>query len=402
MTTYTYTALTLENAIERGTIQGWTRAHAAKKMHHTGLTTVRLDKMTAKHKTRRLFRRGVSQMDRIIFTRNMMTMLRAGLPLTESLATMKQQTDHPRMQMIIQDIITTVEHGQPMSMSLNHFPHVFSGLYRAMVLVGERSGKLIEALEFLLKQQEGNLRIMRKIRNALLYPILILITMIGIVIMMMLFVIPRVAEIYADSSVSLPFFTQLLIDTSTFMATYGAYALAILILFVFIAKREVHHLPRVQRQLHKIQLALPLIGTVLQKVNIALISRSLAMLAKAGVSLDQALLLTANSAPNVLYREALQHGGSLVRRGVSLTDIVEGNPAIYLPVFRRMVGTGEKTGHLDDMFTNLARYYDEDLEQWSENVATLLEPILLIIAGVVVGGLAFAVFFPLWNFVNVI
>ena len=154
--------------------------------------------------------------------------------------------------------------------------------------------------------------------------------------------------------------------------------------------------------MHALFLRLPIFGLVIKKANLTTISRSLSMLLKAGLSIDQSLLLAANAASNVSYQRALHRAEPFVQRGVHLGDIFKGQPDLFLPVFRRMVAAGEQSGSLDSMFNNVARYFDEDLQAWSENISSILEPVLIISVGVVVGGIAMAFLYPLWNFANIV
>jgi type IV pilus assembly protein PilC len=226
--------------------------------------------------------------------------------------------------------------------------------------------------------------------------------MIAIVAVMMVVVIPKIAAIYDDVSAQLPVFTRVLIAISNFMVSYGIYlGIGLVLLFVSV-RLTIKYSPKFKKSIHKMILGLPMIGVVIKKLNLAMISRSLHMLTKSGVSIDQSLLLASNAASNVVYRDAILAGEVFVRRGVTLSDIFKGRPEIFLPLFQKMVSTGEKSGYLDDMLRHSAKYYDDDIQNWSDNLSTLIEPILLLITGVLVGGLALAVMYPLWNFANIL
>lgn len=401
MSTFEYTAIDLTNSIHRGLVRAWTKRQAARQVKDNGLAVVTIARVH-----RAPFRLpGVpylSRMDRIVFTRNLMTMMRAGMNLTEALASTREQTGNRALAACIADAESRVLAGQTLSSALSRYPQFFSPVFIAMIQIGERGGKLVDTLTLLTKQQEHDFRLIRRIRNALVYPTLILATMIGIVTLMMVFVIPKIAEIYAESTVALPLATRILIGVSEFVARFGAYGVAILILLLLVARRELSRSVRFRRLVHRLTLRLPLFGDMLKRVNLAIASRTIGMLAHAGVSIDEGLVLAGQVTNNLLYQEAIQRSVPFVKRGVRLSDVFRGQPQLFLSLFQKMVATGEQSGNLDEMFEHIAAYYDEDVEHWTANVSSLIEPILLLATGVLVGGIALAVLFPLWNFANIL
>ncbi len=402
MSTFEYTALDVSNTIQHGLIKGVNRSRAQHRLEHNNLTVVTISKIVGPSKVRQLLQRRVTSMDRALFTRNLMTMMRAGLSLTDALASCKDQTSNPALKRIIGEVERSVESGQPLSAAFDRYSSVFPSVYRAMVRVGERGGKLVDVLEFLARQQENDMRLMRRIRGALAYPVLIIVTMCVMVVLMMLFVIPKISTVYDEANVTLPLTTRILIATSHWITSYGAYALAALIAVIIGLRILVRKSPRFQMFMHRWTLSMPLIGPVAKKIDLVIISRSLGMLSHAGVSFDESLALTSSVAHNAVYRYALSAAQSFVRRGVKLRDVFRGNPELFLPVFYKMIVTGEQTGNLDEMFERVARYYDDDIQQWTANLSTYLEPILLLCTAAVVAGIVASVMLPLWNFANVI
>ncbi len=402
MSTYEYTALDFSNVVQRGLIKGSNRSRVQRRLERNNLTVVTLSKIVAPSRVRHLIQRRVSSMDRALFTRNLMTMMRAGLTFTDALASCKDQTSNPALKRIIGEIEQSVMSGQPLSAAFDRYPSVFPSVFRAMVRVGERGGKLIDVLEFLARQQEGDMRLIRRIKSAIAYPTLIIITMCAMVVLMMLFVIPNISAIYDEANVALPLTTRTLIATSHWTVSYGAYALVGIIALIIGLKVLIRKSVTFRMFVHKRALSLPLVGTVTKKIDLVIISRSLGMLSHAGVSFDESLGLTSSVAHNALYQRALSTAKTFVRRGVKLRDVFKGNPELFLPVFYKMLVTGEQTGNLDDMFERVARYYDDDIQQWTSNLSTYLEPILLLCTATVVAGIVAAVMLPLWNFANVI
>ncbi|MFH1535061.1 MAG: type II secretion system F family protein [Patescibacteria group bacterium] len=402
MRNFEYTLIDLENTIHRGLVRGWRKKKITKQLSNQGNSVVTLVKINNKNAIWQGMFRYISRIDRIVFMRSLMTMMKAGLNLPDALASSREQNSNPNMKRIIADFEKAVNSGKTLSSALEKYKNVFSPVTIAMIRIGEHGGKLVETLEFLATQQESDYKLLRKIRNALVYPVLIFVTMIVIVVIMMIVVIPRIATIYSDVSADLPIFTRALIAISNFVVSYGLYLAAGLIIFVFAFRMSVKYSEKFKKTIHRVILRLPMIGVVAKKLNLAMISRSLHMLTKSGVSIDQSLILASNAASNVVYRDAIKSGEVFVRRGVSLSDVFKGNPALFLPLFQKMISTGEKSGYLDDMLHHSAKYYDDDIQNWSENLSTLIEPVLLLITGVLVGGLALAVMYPLWNFANVL
>ncbi len=402
MSTYEYTLIDLENSIYRGRMRGWSKRYVSKHLNAKGYSIVTLNRVRTKFDFWHKMFRHISRIDKIILLRNLMTMMKAGLNLPEALASSREQTTNPNMRRIINDAERAVLSGQPLSSVLAKYSKVFSPVTVAMIRIGEQGGRLVDTLEYLVKQQENDYSLLRKIRNALVYPTLIFVTMILMVILMMIVAIPKIAIIYEEASAPLPFFTGLLIGISNFIVSYGL-VLALSLVALGILVRTIYNAsPKMQEFFHKLLLKLPMVGLVIKKINLAMISRSLNMLTASGFSIDEGLVLSSHVANNLIYRKSIQSAVNFVKRGVKLSVIFKGDPNIYLPLFHKMVVTGEDTGCLDDMFSHISKYYDDDIQHWTTNISTLIEPLLLLITGVVVGGVAFAVIFPLWNFANII
>lgn len=402
MSTYEYTVIDLKNAVYRGYIRGWTKNQAAKELAKTGVSVVTLARVKNNLPSWRQILKHVARMDRIVFFRNLMTMMRAGLNLTEALASSREQATNPVMKKVIADCERVVLSGQPLSVALGQHQRLFSPVTVAMIRIGERGGKLVETIEYLVQQQESDYALVRKIRNALVYPALIVGTMIAIVVVMMIVVIPKIAQVYVDSGATLPFYTQALVDISHFVVAYGLYIALAVAALVFIVRSELRASVSFRRAMHRFMLRLPIVGIIVKKFNLAMISRSLHMLTHGGYSIDEGIILASHVATNQAYQDALRAAEPFVRRGVKLSDIFKGSPKIFLPLFNKMVMTGEETGNLDTMFSHVAKYYDDDIQNWSGNLSTMIEPALLLATGVVVGSVALAIIYPLWNFANII
>ncbi|MFA6099235.1 MAG: type II secretion system F family protein [Patescibacteria group bacterium] len=402
MANYEYSVIDSDNVIHRGNIRCWFKRQANKQLQREGISVVTLARVRVQYSRWRKIFRHISRIDKIIFYRNLMTMMRAGLNLNEALASSREQSANPYMKRVIAEAEKSVLAGQPLSDALNRYPKLFPQAAVAMIRLGEHSGKLIETLSFLVQQQEGDFRMLRKIRNALVYPTLIICTMVGIVIIMMIFVIPKISQIYVDAGAPLPIYTRILVNVSMFLASNGVYVAAALLLLVVCLRAWLSRSKKFRLFVHRLMLRLPIFGEIIKKVNLAMAARSLHMLTKSGVSVDESLVLTSGTVSNLVYQQVFREAVPFVRRGVTISQILKGKPTLFLPLFSKMVMTGEETGNLDDMFSHAAKYYDEDVQHWSTNVSTLIEPIMLLGTAVVVGGVALAIIYPLWNFANII
>lgn len=402
MALYEYTALNPANAILRGQVTGWSKTSAARQLVNQQLTVVTLRRASRAASWRRWLPRRVSAQERIVFTRGLMTMIKAGMNITAALQSTAEQTNNLLLKEIIHHTLQRIQAGQTLSASLSAYPLVFSTEYIAMVRIGEQSGKLVDVLDYVTKKLESEYRLLRKIRQALTYPTLIVIAMVVIIAIMMLFVIPRIASVYDSSGVALPIFTRIMIAVSHFFTHWWIQLFAGLFIAIVLFDTGLRRWPAMRYRVDGLILKLPIVGQVIKKVNLSIISRSLSMLLHAGLTIDQALKFSADAARNTVYRQSLLSAIPLVTRGVHISDVFRGQPQLYLPIFQRMIATGEQSGNLDAMLTNIANYYDDDIEYWSSNVSSVIEPTLIICIAVVVGSIAMAILYPLWNFVNVI
>lgn len=402
MAIFEYTAIDANNAIFRGELSSWTKRHAVRQLSDQRMTVITVKKIRRWGMQLTWLRRGVSSMDRIVFTRSLTTMINAGMNISEALTSTREQSANPVLKKAIAEIEQRIQSGQSLAACFASYPAIFPTELVAMIKVGERSGKLTEVLQYLTEKLERDYQLRRKIRNAMVYPVLILCFMIIMVAVMMLFVIPRVASVYAESNVVLPLYTRMLVATSTFVTKYIWAIAAGLIILVVAYNAIMKRSYRARRFMHRVFLRMPMVGVIVKKSNLVVISRTLSMVLKSGMTIDEALILTSQTTRNTIYQEKIQAAEPFVARGVRLSDIFIGSPEMFPPVFQRMVATGEQTGNLDAMFSNVAQYYHEDIEHWSTNFSAVIEPFLISFVGVVVGAIAVAILFPLWNFVNVI
>ena len=278
-------------------------------------------------------------MEQIVFLRNLMTMLRAGLSLNEALASASEDSSNPTLRFMIVKAEQMVQAGLPLSNALAKAGKIFSPATLAMIETGEQSGKLYDTLDLLVQQKESNYKLRRKVTHALVYPSLIVCTMVLMIAIMMVTIVPQITSVYADLHASLPAFTMMLIWVSNGMRVYGLAVCIILIAAVIGVKQLSRVSDRTRSMLHGLLLRLPLVGIIIKKFNLVLTSRSLYMLLHSAVPIDRATALSARVATNFHYQKAFEDAITFIKRGVRFSDIFKGSPELFPPLYFKMIKT---------------------------------------------------------------
>ncbi|PKL72763.1 hypothetical protein CVV26_00690 [Candidatus Kuenenbacteria bacterium HGW-Kuenenbacteria-1] len=339
---------------------------------------------------------GVAVAEKIFFTQNLSIMIKAGLSLDQSLESLCCQAKNRYFKEAILQIKQKVEKGVSFSESLSLFPKIFSSIFINIVKVGEESGKLDNSLKQLAIQMKKSHELVSKIKGALIYPIIVMVAMVSIIFFMMIFIIPQITQIFESFGTKLPITTQILISTSKFCAKNG---LAILIGFIlmFILSIRIIKISKVKYYLDKIVLKIPIIGSIIKKVNLAKFSRTFCSLLKTGVPIVETLGLSALVLNNLVYQKELFRTAEIIKKGESIAKILKESPALFPPVVVQMVDVGEKTGTLDTILENLAEFYEEEIDQIMTNLPQIIEPILLLFLGVGVAFIAVSILMPMYT-----
>lgn len=337
---------------------------------------------------------GIKADDVVNLTRQLSTMITAGLPLTQALAILEQQ-GKPALIKVVGQVKADIEGGSTFAAALAKHPKVFSRVYIQLVRAGETGGVLDEVLLRLADNMEKDKEFRAKTKGALIYPVIVVIAMIIVAMVMMIFVIPKLTEMYKDFGADLPLATQLLIDTSTLVSRFwwllGVFGAAGVMFFRSWGKTHAG-----QVAIDSFLLRMPVFGVLRQKAMLTELTRTLALLLGAGISLLQALEIVSDSANNILYREALADIAKQVEKGISLAQAV-GVHAIFPPLLYQMVAVGEETGKLDDVLMKLSAYFQSESEHAIKNLTTALEPIIMIVLGLGVGLMVIAIIMPIYN-----
>ena len=338
----------------------------------------------------------VKEMDKILMARNLGAMLGAGLSLARALAVLERQTKNLRLSAAISQISSDVRRGETLHASLNKFPRIFSNLFIAMVRAGEESGTLPDALKVVSDQMERMYDLKKKIRGAMIYPCIILVAIVGIGILMMIYVVPTLAQTFAEMNATLPTSTLVVIGISNFLVQYTT--LAIGLIFGVVAFFYVGARTRVGKRTGDfIFLHTPVIGEMVREVNAARTSRTLASLIASGVDVMTALDIVREVVQNTYFQEVLESAKTAVGEGEPLSAAFVRREDLYPPFVGEMMAVGEETGQTSEMLKRLAVYYEEEVDRKTKDMSTIVEPFLMVIIGGAVGFFAVSMITPIYS-----
>ena len=336
--------------------------------------------------------------DKVIFTRQLATLIGAGLPLSQSLHTAMEQTSNKQLQAVVQEIVSDVEGGKSLSISFAKHPAVFDGVFISLVSAGELSGTLDESLQRIATQQEKDAATMSKIKGALTYPIIVLVV-IGAVLAFMLFtVVPQVEKLYKDLHKKLPFLTQIMVSAADFLLHFWWIALIVIGLVVYFT---IQFLKTESGQHFKdvFKLKAPIFGKMIQKLYMARFTRTGQTLLGTGVSMLDMLRVSSTAVNNSVIAKSIDRAADKVKGGKALSSALEPE-AIILPFVPQMIKIGEQSGRIDEMLGKVAQVYEDELDEQIRTISTAIEPILMVVLAVVAGGMVGAILLPIYGLVN--
>lgn len=398
---FTYTARNNKGELEKGEMEMPSEHDLAQYLRSKDLILTRAETQNNKtgngKKTIKLpWLQRVSVIEKIFFTQNLQVMVRSGLSISVALKTLAEQTTNKSLSAILLEIQQKVDRGIPLSDSLANHSKIFSELYVSMVRAGEKSGKLEEVLLQITNQLRKNHALIAKVKSALTYPVIVIIAMIGIGTAMMVYVIPQMTSVFQEVNATLPLPTLILISTSNFLVNNGLWVLlgAILTIVGFV---QFIHSKKGKQTWHSFLLKLPIVSPILKKINLAKFSRTFSSLLKTDIPIVQAFQITSSTLSNVLYRETLLQTSEGVKKGVSVSSIIRSHPQLFPPLISQMIAVGEETGTLDNILEELAQFYEDDVDRTMSNLATIIEPVLMIVLGLGVGAMAIAIIMPMYS-----
>jgi len=334
--------------------------------------------------------------DLVMMTRNLSSMLKAGLPLTRAFSVIERQSKNPKLKSVVKDIREQIEKGDQLNDAMARYPKVFDDLYVAMIKAGEESGSLTETLQVLGSQMEKTSSLKKKIKGAMIYPAIVIVIMIIIGILMMIYVMPSITATFKKLELDLPATTEAMMAASDFMVAHTLIVLigmvAAVIGFVYFLKSKLGKII-----FHWLYIRLPIIGTMVKETNAARMSRTLSSLLTSGVDVIRALNITEDVVQNIYYKPIIRDAAERVEKGTPLSEVFVENDHLY-PVFvGEMIMVGEETGQIAHMLEQLANFYENEVEQKTKDLSTIIEPLLMVVIGGSVGFFALAMIAPIYS-----
>jgi len=337
----------------------------------------------------------VSDNDIAAFTRQLSTMVNAGLPLTDSLELLTTQFKNPALRKVIKEITDDIQGGSSLSGALKKHSHSFSPTYVSLIEAGEASGNLNQILERLADNLEKSRATKGKLKSAMVYPMIIFIGMAVVVFIMMTVVMPKLTILYQDMNIELPLTTKLLISTSSIFAKFWWLILLAIggLIFLFVSWKKT---AMGKKMFDKIMLSLPIFGEVSKKLILVEFARTLGVLIGAGVPILKALKIVSSALTNVIYQDGIDQAAKGVEKGVPLGTLLSRNP-IFPPILGQMVTVGEQTGKVDETLLRISAYFEQEGDEAVKGLTTALEPIIMVMMGVGIGFVVLSIIVPIYK-----
>jgi len=402
--TYTYKGISAGKYVE-GTIEAINQDEASFKLKEQKIIITKLIRTKKKAAEKKksaggglsLFKKKIKPEDVVIFSKQFATMVKAGLPILNVLTMLRDQLEHPELKIIVEDIRKNLEGGLTLSKCFEKYPKTFDNVYINLIKAGEASGKLDVFLMKLVDSLEKREKVKKKIKSALTYPVVMFVVAITVMVFMLVKVVPIFAEMYEGMGVALPTPTAVIMNASNFMRGTGGLVLLIVSVTGFIIFRYLTtKVPAIRYKWHGRVLKMPVFGDMILKSLIARISLIMGNLSSAGVNLLESIEIAKQVSNNDVVTQALENVKKGVFSGDTLTKLFLKEPT-FPPTFSQLISVGEQTGNLDEMFTSVSNYFEEEFDTAVDNMSSLIEPIMIVFMGTMIGGLMIAMYSPIFN-----
>lgn len=386
--------------IVRATVQAESENAAAKLLMAQGFTPLNIKEIDESGNFLAKLTGRITTKDKIVFTRQLATLIGAGLPLSQSLHTVLEQTDNKKLKDVIEDIVTAVEGGRSLSEAFSKHPQVFDKVFLALIAAGEASGTLDQSLQRIATQQEKDAAMMSKIKGALTYPIIVLFVIFGVMAFMLLTVVPQVEKLYKDMGQALPFLTQVMVSAANFVISYWWIVLIVVGAVVYFLLQWLKTEGGIRFK-DTFKLNVPLFGGLFRKLYMARLARTGQTLLSTGVAMLDMLRITSEAVNNVIIAKSIDRAAEKVKGGKALSASLQPEDYI-LPLVPQMIKIGEQSGKIDEMMGKTAQVYEDELDEQIKAISTLIEPVLMVVLAVVAGGMVGAILMPIYSLVNVV
>jgi len=399
MPKYFYTAKSIKGEEKSGSLEAKDLHQLSQMLHSQGFILLKADLQQHAGKDRfniALPGLGVPLAEKMFFARNLQVMIAAGLPLPRAVKALSKQVKNPRLQKALEDIVEKITRGQSLSESMEHYPEIFPELFRSMVKIGEESGTLEKVLHTLTMQMEKEHTLKSRVASAMIYPAIIICAMIAVGALMLVMVVPKLAETFGDLDIELPASTKIVVGFGTFLARNWllAFVAAALLMIVF---SKVLKTEPVKKAVDDLLLKIPVFSPIIKSTNSAYLVRNLSSLIGAGISLPKALEISSDTLGNYHFQESVKQAAEEVRKGGKLSEALRNYKNVYPPIVMQMISVGEETGETSRVLSELADFFEEEVSNATRNLAAVIEPMLMIIIGITIGFFAISMVQPMYS-----
>jgi type IV pilus assembly protein PilC len=401
MAVFEWEGRSLEGELRKGTLNAESANSLRALIRKDGVILTRATEKSDEAVSKKVSRgKKVKPAQVAIFTRQLSTMIGSGLPLVQSLDILSGQLENATLRAITHAMKEKIEGGARFAETLRDYPNCFDDLYVSLVVAGEEGGMLDSILVRLSNYMEKTEKLKRKVKSALIYPSAIVVVAVGVVLVLLLFVIPVFEGMFASFGKALPAPTQIVIAISKLVKAYIVYMIVAAAAGAFLFRRY-YKTHGGRRVVDRASLKIPVLGQLLQKASVARVTRTLSTLLSSGVSILESLTIVSKTAGNSIIEDALVKARAEISEGKSISEPLKAS-GVFPPMTVQMIQVGESTGALDSMLNKVADFYDEDVDNLATNLTTLMEPVLMVFLGIVLGGLVIAMYLPIFKLGDVV
>jgi len=395
MPIYNYIAKTKEGEEVTGIMDAASQRDLARLLDQKGYVLI-----SAKEKSKRqgitLSFKRVSLKEKMMAVRNLQVMISAGVSLPKAILVISNQTKSRYFKKVLREIHDRIIKGYPLSSAIQNYPNIFPEIFSSMIKVGEKTGGLADVLGILASHLEKDHRLRSKVKGALMYPAVVVCAMIGIGVIMLITVVPKLNDAFKSLNVDLPTSTKIMMNLGTYMKEYWylvfVFFLSIITFFILVKRK-----PKLKEKWDLFLLKLPFVSKLIKKINTTYTARTLSSLISGGVSITETLEIASETVSNTQFKKALQQAARDIKKGKKLSVIISQFPKIYPPIFVQMLEVGEETGKTSEVLSKLAEFFEEEVTNTTQNLASIIEPILLLIIGGVIALFAVSMVKPIYS-----
>jgi type IV pilus assembly protein PilC len=408
MAHYVYKARRNTGEVYVGDVEAGDRYEVYRKIKESGDEVISVDQKGGKGKFLNFnasfkipFLSGIKTQEKITFARNLGSMIEAGLTVSRAIAVMERQSRNQELKKVLTSLNKEISEGKTLSDAMSLYKNVFSSLFISMVKAGEASGTLAGALKIVGLQMDRSYALQRRVKGAMMYPSVILIVMILVGVLMLTYIVPTLMKTFTELKLALPLPTRIVLGLSDLIRNHGL----VLLVAILVVLGALYWWSR-QKQgkffIHYAILKIPVIGGIIKEVNAARTARTMSSLLTSGVDIVEATQITQDVMQNVHYKKVIGQAGEAIKKGAPMSTTFLENTKLYPIFLGEMINVGEETGKIGGMLLNVAVFYEEDVEQKTKDMSTIIEPVLMVIIAAAVGFFAVAMISPMYSLVNVI